>query len=239
MTAQPAPASPDPQRLLAASRELTRRVRREQRGAWFALLVFAVVTFAAIPFDRYGHRHLAHCASINGGRGYVCTSYSALTAWYWPVALLLAYLVITWFYLDRARRRGVGSPVWPYVAAGVVLVVLITAWALWAQAHPGFLAQSLHIGPGSHPIDFLYRIVSPAGAIGLALLVLARIERSWALLAITAGYLIVVIASFDLGPVHHPSQWAFLPHLLLDGAVLLLGGVVLALIQQDQSPAST
>jgi hypothetical protein len=95
--------------------------------------VFAAVTLAATPFDRYDHRHPAHCTSIQGGRGYVCSSYSALALWYWPVALLLAYGLISWFYLHRARRHGVGSRVQPYLVAGVVLVLLITAWALFGM----------------------------------------------------------------------------------------------------------
>jgi hypothetical protein len=176
MSFEPAPAMEDPQHLLAATRELTRRVRREQRGGWFPLLVFAVATFAAIPFDRYGRHLTTHCTSLPGG-GYVCTGYSPLSLWYWPVALLLAYVAISWFYFHHARRRGVGTRVRPYVVVGVLLVLLATVWALWAAAHPAFLAESLHLGL-SRRTDFLNRIASPAGAIGLALLLLAWIERS-------------------------------------------------------------
>jgi hypothetical protein len=236
VTTEPAPTSGEPQSLLATAHELTRQVRREQRGAWFPLLVFAVVTFAATPFVRYGHRHPTHCTSVQGG--YVCSSYSALALWYWPVALLLAYLPISWFYLIRSRQRGMGTRIQPYIVLGVVLVGLTTAWALWAAAHPAFLAGTLHVGSGAQPTDVLYRIASPAGAIGLALLLLARIERSWALATITAAYLIVVVAAFDVGRLTHPSPWAFLPHLLIDGGVLLVGGAVLALIQRAQGPSA-
>ncbi len=238
MTSQPAPASGDPQYLLAATRELARRVRREQRGAWFPLLVFAAVTFAATPFYRYGYGpHPTHCTSLKGG-AYVCTSYSAWALWYWPVALLLAYGAISWFYLHRSRQRGVGTLVRPYVVVGVVLALLITAWAMWALAHPAFLAQTLHLG-SSQPTDYLYRIVSPAGAIGLALLLLARIERSWELLAVTVVYLIVVVVTVGFGRFAHPSPWAFLPHLLFDAGVLLLGGLVLAVIQRARGRSTT
>jgi hypothetical protein len=87
----------------------------------------------------------------------------------------------------------------------------------------------------SQPATFLDRIASPAGAIGLALLLLAWIERSWLLLVLTAVYLIVTTSTVGIGArFTHPSPWAFLPHLLLDGAVLLVGGIILALIQRAQ-----
>src|SRR5437763_1049140 len=132
MTNHPVPSGPDPQNLLSATRDLTRRVRLTQRGAWFPLLVFAAVTLAAIPFNRYGH-HPIHCTSTHGG-GHVCIAYSALALWYWPVAILAAYVAISWFYLHRAHQRGVGTRVAPYVVVGAVLALLTTAWTLWAYA---------------------------------------------------------------------------------------------------------
>jgi hypothetical protein len=222
----------DPENLLSATRDLTRRVRLTQRGAWFPLLVLAAVTLGATPFNRYGP-HPIHCTSSHGG-GHVCIAYSALALWYWPVALLAAYVAISWFYLHRARQRGVGTRVQPYVVVGAVLALLTTAWALWVYAHPAFLAETLRLG-SSQPATFLDRIASPAGAIGLALLLLAWIERSWPLLVLTAVYLIVTTSTVGIGArFSHPSPWAFLPHLLLDGAVLLVGGIILALLQRAQ-----
>lgn len=231
-----------PQDLLVATRELTQRVRRQQRGGWFPLLVFAVVTFAAVPVDRYGRHLVAHCATAGNG-GVICTGYSPAALWYWPVALLLAYSAIGVFYVTRSRRRGIGTRVQPYVVVGAVLAVLATVWALWARAHPAFLAESLHLGP-SQSINVLDRIASPTGAIGLALLLLAWIERSWLLLAITSGYLFIVVTAagrhshhVDHSALTFPPQvspWAFLPNLLLGGGVLLLGAVILALTQRDR-----
>jgi hypothetical protein len=37
----------------------------------------------------------------------------------------------------------------------------------------------------------------------------------------------------------HPTPWAFLPDLLIDGGVLLIGGIVLAAAQQAHAPSST
>jgi hypothetical protein len=206
-------------------------VRLEQRASWFPLLVFAAATFAAAPFDRYGRRS-ANCTSIDGG-GHVCTAYSAFALWYWPVALLLSYVAISWFYLNRSRRRGLGTRAQPYVIVGVVLVLLITGFGLWALAHPALRSEVVgaHVQSTTQIANYIYRIASPAGAIGVAMLLLARIERSWVLLAVTAGYLIVVLAPLNtrVGP---PSPWSFLPHLLVDGGVLLVGGLLLALIQR-------
>jgi hypothetical protein len=229
-------AGDDPQNLLSTTRELTRRVRLTQRGAWFPLLVFAAVTVGAIPFNRYGP-HPIHCTSSRGG-GHVCIAYSALGLWYWPVALLAAYVAISWFYLHRAHQRGVGTRVQPYVVVGAVLALLTTAWALWVYAHPAFLAETLRIG-SAQPATFLDRIASPAGAIGLALLLLAWIERSWALLALTVVYLVVQTSTVGIGArFSHPTPWAFLPHLLADCAVLLIGGIILALIHRAQGPST-
>ena len=225
----------DARSLLTESRDLTHRVRLSQRGAWFPLLVFAAVTFAAIPFHRYGP-HRIHCSATNGG-GRTCLAYPAWAVWYWPVALLVAYVVIGWFYVRRSDRHGVGTRVGPYVTVGVVLTVLVTAWALWANAHPAFLVDALHL-PSSQPSRILYRIASPAGAIGLALLFLAWIERSRPLLTVTIVYLIVSVATVGIGRFAHPTPWAFLPHVLIDGAVLLIGGIVLAATQEEARPSS-
>jgi hypothetical protein len=197
--------------------------------------VFAAVTLAAIPFYRYGHPH-RHCTSTRGG-GYVCSIHSSLALWYWPVALLVAYVAISWFYLHRAHQRGVGTRVQPYVVVGAVLALLTTAWVLWADAHPVFLAETLRFG-SSQPTDFLYRIASPAGGIGLALLLLAWIERSWPLLTLTVAYSIIIVATVGIGRFAHPSPWDFLPHLVLDGGVLLIGGIILALTQRSQGPST-
>ena len=235
MIDQSNPARDDPHSLLSATRDLTQRVRLAQRGAWFPLLIFATVTFAAIPFNRYGG-HPTHCSSIHGN-DYVCTIHSALALWYWPVAVLAAYVAISWFYLRRSDHVGVGTRVQSYVSVGAVLTLLITAWAFWADAHPAFLADTLHLG-SPQPTQFLNRIASPAGAIGLALLLLAWIERSRSLLTVTVVYLIAAVATVGIGWFSHPTPWAFLPHLLVDGGVLLIGGIYVAVTQQAVGSSS-
>ncbi|HEX3622983.1 MAG TPA: hypothetical protein VHT97_11770 [Acidimicrobiales bacterium] len=237
MTNQSGPAPNDPQALLSTTRDLTRRVRLAQRGAWFPLLAFAAVTFAAIPFNRYGP-HPRHCISAHGLVS-ACIIQPTLALWYWPVALVAAYVATSWFYLHRTRQRGVGTRVQPYVAVGTVVTLLIGAWALWANSHPLFLAGTLRLQPGHAPRDLLYRIASPAAAIGLALLLLTWIERSWPLLGLTVAYLIVAVATVGIGSFSHPSPWAFLPHVLIDAGVLLIGGLVLlAATRRAQGPST-
>ena len=125
----------------------------------------------------------------------------------------------------------------PYVVVGALLVLLSTAWASWAGTHPVFAAQALHLGR-SHAGPLLSRLATPAGAIGLALLLLARIERSRLLLGLTALYLVVTVTTVGIGSrPSHPSPWAFLPHLLLCAGVLLGGGIALAVTQGAREPS--
>jgi hypothetical protein len=215
----------DPRQLLSGSQALARRVRAEQRAIWFPLLVFAAVTFAAIPVDRYGHRVLT-CKAVSNGR--ICSVYTSPAFVYWPVALVLAYVAIAAFSLHRARARGVGTRVLPYVIVGIVIAGVVTVAAFWAAHHPTVG------GPRS-----LYRLIGPAAAIGLALLVLAWVERSVALLVVAVGYLVIVLMPLNFGWVlRRPSSWYFLPHLVTYGSVLLLAGIGFAVADRPPRPPS-
>jgi hypothetical protein len=79
----------------------------------------------------------------------------------------------------------------------------------------------------------------PLVAIGLALFVLARMERSWAVLAFAVGYLVVALLANGGGgggsALGLPTTWGFLPNLLIAGGVLLLGGVGFALAERRQA----
>lgn len=238
MTDAPTPAPRKPRDLLATHRELIRRVRIAQRGAWFALLLLALVTLAATPFDRYSHRTIVACAPVGAGSR-VCTVYSPWAFFYWPIALVAAYAVIAGFYLHRSRTIGVGSRVRPYVVTGIMLALVVTALALWVAHNPTVSAgQSDVLGPLLSRLPFQQAV--PTVAIGVGLLVLARIERSWALVVFAVLYLVVGLAAGNFGAViARPSPWAFLPHVAVTAGVLLLGSLVFWLTQRAAGSAAS
>ncbi|MGD0686159.1 MAG: hypothetical protein ABSA03_13700 [Streptosporangiaceae bacterium] len=222
MTTEAAHPGDEPQRLLSTTRELAQRVRKQQRATWFPLLVLAALAFASIPVRRYSGHHL-DCLAVPGGR--VCRAYSDADFVYWPIALVLAYVVIAAFYIRRSRARGIGTRVRPYAIAGIIAVVALTGVALW-ELHSPSAGQNL-MGLAGWP----YRLASPGAAIGLALLVLAWAERNRALLLLTLAYIAAVLVPITFGPVGHNPPWYSLP-LALQGTVLLLGGIGFALAQR-------
>jgi hypothetical protein len=231
----------DPQRLLANTRELTRRVRRAQRGSWSALVVLGATVLLAIPFYRYGGYVLAHCQAGANGRAFVCTRYPTLAFWYWPVALVVAYALIGAIFVSRARAHGVGARVRPYVVAGIVLVAVATLITIWRLQHPLSWAElgDALLRPGSAAGARLYRLVGPLGVIGLGLLVLARVERSRALAAFSVVYLIAVLATTPTGfHAGRLSPWTFLPGILVPGLVLLAGTAVFAVLERPATPSA-
>ena len=224
----------DPREALSRARELVRRVRAAQRATWFPLLVLAAVTFAAIPVERYGGRHVGPCATIltPHGTGFACVAYSTSAFVYWPIALVLAYVAIAAFYLRQSRIRGLGTRVRPYIVAGIILAAAVTAAALWtAHRAPlgGYDVLGLHVRAGPSLIG---RLASPACAIGLGLLVLAWAERHVALLVFTLGYLVIVLAPVTFGWVATPA-WTYIPHLVVPGGTLLLGAAGFGLAQRS------
>jgi hypothetical protein len=227
------PRSSTPADLLSTSRALARTVREAQRGSWFPLLLFGLATLASIPVDRYLHRALT-CRHVGGGE--VCRIYTTGAFVYWPIALVLCYAAVTAFYLRLSRARGVGTPVQSYVVAGIVIALVLTAASIWAAHHP--LAQLPVLGNrfgAKSPVLAVYnRLQGPTSAIGLALLVLARVERNWGLFAFTVGYLVIVLSAFTFGwTITRGSPWVFLPHVVVQGAVLLVGAACFALAQRS------
>ena len=64
-------------------------------------------------------------------------------------------------------------------------------------------------------------------AVGLPLLVLSWVERSLALVLLTAVYLAIELVPLTTGWAGIPatSPWSFLPHFAVPGALLLLGAL--------------
>jgi hypothetical protein len=230
MTTEGAHPGNDPRQLLLDTRELAERARRAQRATWFPLLVLAAVTFVSIPVYRYGGHHPATCV-VTGPRLRACSIYSTGEFVYWPIALVLAYVAIAAFYIRRSQARGIETRVRPYVIAGIIIAVALTGAALWETHNPPSPPIGLS-GLGD-------RLATPLAAVGLALLVLAWAERNRALLLLTLAYLAVVLVPVSFGWVMSPlSPWYFVPRLVIDGSVLLLGGIGFALAQRPlRSPA--
>ena len=162
-----------------------------------------------------------------------CTVYPNAEFVYWPLALVLAYAVIAAVYIRRSRAQGIETRVRPYAIAGVLIAAVLIGVTAWELSNPSACGPAGLQGLG-------WRLASPGCAIGLALLVLARAERNRALLLLTLTYLAVVLVPIDFGWVMDPlSRWYFLPHLVIDGSVLLLGGIGFALAQRPaRSPAA-
>ena len=224
--------------MLTTARELTRRVRKAQRGTWFPLVLLGLVALGASPFYRLGPPAHITCGPATlvpgSGGGYRISCFAAL-GWsafiYWTVALVLAYVVIAGFYVLRARRHGVGARIRPYVVAGIAAVVLDAA--LWP------VQQSLgksYVKAPSQTAQLAVHGLNPLIAIGLALFVLAWVERSRALLVFAAVYLAAALLprlySVTRLLAEHgvavSRQWHFLPGLWLAAAVLLAGGAAFA-----------
>ncbi|WP_433287633.1 hypothetical protein ACQPZQ_33820 [Pseudonocardia sp. CA-142604] len=224
--------------MLSTTRQLTRRVRHAQRSTWFPLVLLGLVVVAAAPFYRLG-RYVVTCDPAVGARGGVeiisggaCVQ---VVAWpvgvYWIVAFVLAYVAIAAFSVYRARRRGVGARVLPYVASGIAARLVFGVASAWAQ--------QLNL-IGYFPAGPVAAGLVPLISISLALFVLARVERNWPLLAFAAGYLVVALLACGIGTRslglnagwHLGPMWSFLPSLVVAGGVLLLGGVGFALAER-------
>ncbi len=225
MTSRSAFAEGDPRRLLSATRSLTNRVRRAQRATWLPLLVFATVTFVSILVTAYGGHHPWTCATMPGHPGgRVCSVYSTAQFVYWPIALVLAYAAIAAFYIRRSNARGVGTRVRPYAVAGAIIAVAVTAVAAWGS-------YKLLVTPDPAALTSMpLRLVTPAGAIGLALLVLTWAERNRALLLLSVAYLAVVLLPLNFWVLGPNPNWVV--PIAIHGMVLLLGGTGFLLAQR-------
>lgn len=234
MTSYAVPADGDPRRLLADARDLARRVRLTQRVTWLPLLVLALVTFGAIPFHRYGQPVSRDCRAVEGGE--ICKVWEPAVQFYWLAAVVLAYVVIAGGYLRVARARGVDARVLPYALTGVVLSVVLFA-AILAGAGAWIVRDPQELLDPSTSVQVLFRLLTPIGGIGLALLVLAWLERHVALGLFALGYLAVVLVPIDFGfGAHWGGSWEDVPPLVVSGGVLLLGGAGFAVAQRLRRP---
>ncbi|MEU4217521.1 hypothetical protein [Actinoplanes sp. NPDC026623] len=227
MTADPLPAYGEPRRLLSDVHALARRVRLDQRLTWVTLLVLAVVTYLGIWFD-------VHFMSVHCAADHVCRFSRQGVLYYWPPALLLAYAAIAYSYIRVARARGLGARVMPYAITGAVTTLLFTA--AWVAERIYLAGRALADNPQPSPpwVLFIDRLIGPWGMIGIALLVLARLERNFALFAFTAGYLAVVLVPINFGWVGNGgnTRMYWVPGQVISATVLLLGAAGFAMARR-------
>jgi hypothetical protein len=168
--------------------------------------------------------------------------------YYWPPALLLAYAAIAVSYVRAARARGLGARVLPYAITGAATAVVFTAAYTAAAAY-----FPTHLPFGGGPMPFwwivLDRLIAPWGLIGLALLVLARLERNVALLLFTVAYLLLVLLVLPTTFGFQLPDWAIPPFLSgsenqlrlstmlpqpIVGAALLAAGIAFSKARRSQ-----
>ncbi|MFD8699703.1 hypothetical protein [Kitasatospora purpeofusca] len=244
MTDASVPSSGAPQEVLASLGDLTRRVRAAQRATWFPLLLFGLLTLGGILVDRLTFRveDVTPCPPGPSRADVVltiCTAAKQGSPLYWTAGIALVYAATAVLYVRRARDRGVGTTVRPYVLTGIVVVALVAATTFWAGRHgmprPGEPLDfwGLELDPGAGTTRFLERFAGAAAAVGLPLLVLSWVERSRALLVFALAYLILELLPVSdgwWGP-GTASPWSGLSRLVVPGVFLLLGALGFALVQ--------
>jgi hypothetical protein len=221
MTTDSVHAGGDPRRLLSDARALAHRVRLDQRVTWVALLVLAAVSFVAVPIHWFSLRADCWQAVADGG---ACRLQGLDRGFYWLPALLLAYTAIAVYAVRVTRARGLGARVLPYVLTGVALALLsasawLTAFIYWSNNEPP-------TEPLPDWVMVFDRLIAPAGTIGVALLVLAWLERHVALLVFALAYLTVVLVPLTFGwGGHWGGETDFIPQMAINSTVLLLGAI--------------
>lgn len=213
-------------------------MRLAQRSTWFPLVLLGLVLLGSVPFYRLG-RHVVTCDPALGARGGVQIIHRGscvqVVGWpvgvYWILAFVLAYVAIAAVYVHRARSRGVGARILPYVGSGIAAGLVFGIASAWTQQ----LDLEGYFPTGPVAVGMV-----PLISIGLALFVLARVEHNWPLLAFAIGYLVVALLAcgmgrrrlgLNIGPNLDPT-WSFLPGLVVAGGVLLLGGIGFALAER-------
>ncbi|WBB68353.1 hypothetical protein [Micromonospora sp. WMMD812] len=241
MSNQPDPWSSSestPGELLASVAALRRRSRAARHAYWFPLVLFGLLIVAAAPlYVESAEPGPLRAASPNPaltGLGGDFLEHSAALGWYWLAALIGGFLLSLRWYRWYGQRVGLQTPTRAYLTAGV-------AGILVGLALPGALrflllntATSVSSATGGVTAPLLG--VSNRGmlahlVIAVGLLVLARLERSRALLAVVLGYsaaLLVVTVYFhttDFGP-GDLNRFSFMLAALLPAPILLVGGTV-------------
>ena len=224
------------------------RLRRDARSArhayWFPLMLFSLLTLAALPFyvppnipERSAGVEQIPGSSVpllSGSPGYLVRNYLGN---YWLVALFGGVALTLLWYRRHARRVGMRTPSRGYVITMTVLTGLTVILPLLAQLPGlGFLLMPL-------PGDLTIRGAFPFLIIAAGLWVLAWAERSVGLAVIAAVYTgTALLASLynienELGRLGWNAS-SGVPNVLLPAIVLLIGGAIAFAVQRRQRSAA-
>jgi hypothetical protein len=232
--------------LLSDMRRLRRDARSARHAYWFPLVLFGLLTCAAIPFYVLprvpqgaggGFAPAAPYTPVLGGSaGFVVHNY---LGYYWIVALLGGLTLTLLWYRRHARRIGLKTPARSYlITVGVLTGLALVLPILGAIFRWSFVFKML---PGDLTLRGTFPFLIIAAGIG----VLAWAERSRALAGIAVVYAgAALLASlynignvlFRLGWDPSPSQWRLtgLPNIVLPALVLLVAGSAAFLVQRRQ-----
>lgn len=221
-------------------RKLRRGARSARHAYWFPLVLFSVLTFAAMPLyvpsnvpeGSAGAYQLAGSSAplLSGGAGILVQDYLGN---YWLVALFGGLALTLLWYRRHARRVGLRTPSRGYVVTVAVLTGLALVLPLLAQIPGlGFLLIPL-------PGDITMRGTFPFLIIAAGLCVLAWAERSVGLVVIAAVYTgTALLASlYDIENVLYRLGWNVSPappNVLLPAIVLLITGAIAFVAQRRQ-----
>jgi hypothetical protein len=178
----------EPADVLAELAALRRRARAARHAYWFPLVLFGLLSCAALPFYRSVQEQAGPVPAVQVRAGPVPVmpllggspfQGSFFLGYYWLVALVGGYLLCALWYRRHARLAGLQTPARGYVVTGVVLTVA----ALLLPPLSRFSA--LHSLTVLWPGDLVVRGTFPFLIIAAGLWVLAWAERSRGL-AVTA-----------------------------------------------------
>lgn len=218
-------AGVDPRQALADVARLRARTRRDSHGWWFPLVLFGALVLAAAPLYWGGQPpqdgsitdpfSIALVMAFAG----VVTAQPISLAVHWSIALVAGFVGSGLWYRRHTRRVGLRRPVTAFVLTGLVVMVGL----LVLQSVPVVGLALFYVS---------FRGTSAVTVIAVSLFVLARLERSRALLVFAVGFLgvAVLVGTYDVENLIEEAgvpygDWGPATPVLVAGTVLLAGGL--------------
>ena len=221
------PPVADPAAALAEVARLRARARQDGSGWWFPLVLFGVLVLAATPLYWGGPPLQDQDYSISDpfavalvmAFGGVFTAHPVAIAVFWLIALVVGFVGSGLWYRRHAARVGLRRPVLAFVLTGLTVTLAL----LVLQNAPYLNIALFYVS---------FRGTSAISIIAVSLFVLARLERSRALLWFALGFLglAVLVSTYNVENLLERAglpygDWGQATPVLVPGLVLLAGGV--------------